>query len=320
MKFTFIMPAYNAEKTIERAVRSIMDQTYKELQILIIDDGSQDSTLEIIKKLEQEDSRIEFYHKENGGVGSALIYAFGKVKGDYCLFVDSDDYIETFLAEKVKTEIDRTSADIVHFGLRRFTEDGRELPPTQFIERSVEGTETILKDYFYGLSSGTNFPGLSTRAVRSSLFNDFNYYSSSLSIDEVLAVHVLSRAQIVSFISDLCYCAILYQTSVSRSEVTSKKVVGQFEGLSLIPKLVANFDGEIRGLAAVKLLSFVANFYKYFVNGYGKTIARRKITELYGVYKSNRKIVKVSNKTKVTIWSIRYTPFLNMLKNKFSQV
>lgn len=319
MKFTFIMPAYNAEKTIERAIRSIMEQTYKDLQILVIDDGSKDGTLEIIKSLAKEDSRIEYYHKENGGIGSALIYAFGKVIGDYCLFVDSDDYVESFLAEKVKNVIDMTLADIVQFGLKRFAEDGTKLSSIQFEAREIEGTETILKDYFYGLSSGSNFPGLSTRAVRSSFFKDFDYYNSSLSIDEILAVHILARTNKLVFISDLCYCVIMYQSSVSRAKVTSQKVIGQFEGLVLIPKIVKDFNLEIQTLVAIKLMSFAANFYEYYAEGYGNKIARKKIKELYVFYRKNRRHVKISLKTKITIWSLRYFPFINIIKNKISR-
>lgn len=320
MKFTFIMPAYNAENTIEKAVRSIMGQTYNDIQILIIDDGSQDRTLDIIKSLAQEDSRIEYYHKENGGIGSAFILAFKKILGDYCFLVDSDDYIDNNLAEDIKHTIDSTNADIVQYGLKRYDENGNKLSSVTFSSKELSGTDIVLKDYFYGCSRGENFPGLSTRVVRSSFYMDFDYYSSSLSIDEVLAVHVLSKTSKIVFLNKEYYNVVMYQSSVSRAPVTSQKVVGQFKGLSLIPNIVSKFDKEIQTLAAIKLLSFIANFYIYFVDGYGRRFTNIKVKELYALYHSNINLVNVPLKTKFTLFSLRYIPIINLLKNKINHI
>lgn len=296
-----------------------MEQTYKDLQILVIDDGSKDGTLEIIKSLAKEDSRIEYYHKENGGIGSAYIYAFGKVKGDYCLFVDSDDYVEKTLVNDVNLTIRQTNADVVQFGLKMFDEDGNSLSSIHFPAKELCGIENILKDYFYGLTEGRNFPGLSIRAIRSSFFNDFDYYSSSLSIDEILAAHILARANKIVFLDREYYCLIAYTTSVSRAKVTTKKVIGQFEGLALIPNIVKDFNLEIQTLVVIKLLSYAANFYEYYAEGYGNKTARKKMQELYVFYRKNRRHVKISLKTKITIWFLRYFPFINIIKNKISR-
>jgi teichuronic acid biosynthesis glycosyltransferase TuaG len=87
---SIIMPAYNAEKYIIEAIESVIKQTYQNWELLIVNDGSKDNTEEVI--LSFEDSRIQYYIKENGGVSSARNLALNQMKGEYFCFLDADDY------------------------------------------------------------------------------------------------------------------------------------------------------------------------------------------------------------------------------------
>ncbi len=88
-----IIPIYNVEKYIVKCVQSVINQSYKQLEILLIDDGSTDSSGEICDTLLVEDSRIKVFHKENGGLSSARNYGIEQATGDYITFIDSDDYV-----------------------------------------------------------------------------------------------------------------------------------------------------------------------------------------------------------------------------------
>ena len=92
MKLSVIIPAYNVEKYIGECLDSIL-VTEKEIEVIIVDDGSKDNTLSICEEYSKKDSRVKVYSKPNGGVSSARNYALEKVSGDYILFVDSDDYL-----------------------------------------------------------------------------------------------------------------------------------------------------------------------------------------------------------------------------------
>ena len=315
MKYTFIMPAYNAGNTIEKAIKSIMEQTYNDLQIIVVDDGSTDNTLDIIKTLFFEDNRIEYYHKENGGIGSALIMGFQKIKGDYTLFVDSDDFIDNNLVENVNEVINKTDSDVIQFGLTRYNRDGTKHSELLYKEATLTGTDAILKDYLYGCLKGINSPGLSMRAIRSSILNDFNYYSSSLAIDEVLVVHVLTRTKSLTYMSGSYYNLIIYSTSISRSKVTAEKVKGQYIGLSLLPSLVSDQDGEIKLLVVIKLMGFIANNYNFFIEAYGQAETKKKVKDLYNVYRGNIKCGSVSKGLKLYFWCLRYAPNIIKFKN-----
>ena len=93
-KISVIIPVYNGEKYIERCVLSVVNQTYKNIEIMVIDDGSSDRTAEIIDDMRYEDKRIKVVKKKNEGVSSARNCGIEKSTGDYIMFVDADDYIE----------------------------------------------------------------------------------------------------------------------------------------------------------------------------------------------------------------------------------
>ena len=86
-----IIPAYNAERFIERTLNSILNQTYKNLEVLVVDDGSQDRTVEIVKAIAQEDRRVILLHQSNSGVARARNLAIAKAKGEYIAPIDADD-------------------------------------------------------------------------------------------------------------------------------------------------------------------------------------------------------------------------------------
>ena len=91
---SIIVPVYNAEKTLERCVRSLMAQTYGNIEILLVNDGSRDQSPAICQRFAQEDGRIRVIDKPNGGVSSARNTGLDAARGDYVMFCDSDDWVE----------------------------------------------------------------------------------------------------------------------------------------------------------------------------------------------------------------------------------
>ena len=91
---SIIIPVYNAEKYLKKCLDSVINQTYKNLEIILVDDGSTDKSPEICDKYAEKDSRIIVLHKENGGVSSSRNAGLDIFKGEYLSFVDSDDYVE----------------------------------------------------------------------------------------------------------------------------------------------------------------------------------------------------------------------------------
>ena len=101
---SIIIPMYNAEKYIERCLESILKQTYTNIEIVIIDDGSSDNSLERVRSF--SDKRIRLFNKINGGVSSARNFGIDKSLGDYLLFIDADDFINKEMVEKLLNEVE----------------------------------------------------------------------------------------------------------------------------------------------------------------------------------------------------------------------
>lgn len=109
---SIIMPVYNVSKYVEHSIKSLMNQTYHNLEILVVDDGSTDNSYEICKSLEKEDSRIDVFRKKNGGQGSARNMALDKAHGQYICFLDSDDFVEVDYIEYLYTLLKLNDLDI----------------------------------------------------------------------------------------------------------------------------------------------------------------------------------------------------------------
>ena len=107
-----IVPVYNVEKYLERCVKSIAAQTYKDLEILLIDDGSTDKSGEMCDAFQQTDSRIKAFHKQNGGLSDARNYGIEHSAGEFISFVDSDDYIDEKMLETLHRLITENDADL----------------------------------------------------------------------------------------------------------------------------------------------------------------------------------------------------------------
>ena len=102
---SIIVPVYNSEEYIDRCLDSLINQTYKNIEIVLIDDGSKDKSLEKISLYVNKDKRVKVFEKENGGSSSARNYGIDNCKGKYILFVDIDDYVELNIVEKMVNKI-----------------------------------------------------------------------------------------------------------------------------------------------------------------------------------------------------------------------
>lgn len=117
IKVSVIVPVYNTEKYIPRCIASILAQTLKDIEIIIVDDGSSDDSYQVCEAFAKQDSRIKLFAKENGGASSARNMALDKASGQYIAFVDSDDYIEENALEVAYNAIKAENADMAVYGI-----------------------------------------------------------------------------------------------------------------------------------------------------------------------------------------------------------
>lgn len=123
-KISVIMPVYNTEHYVSRAIESVLQQTYTNWELIVVDDGSTDKSLEVCRKYQSIDNRIKLYHKDNGGQGCARNYALEKCSGNYIMYLDSDDWIDVDAMQFLLQAITEYQADVVECGCRSVSSTG----------------------------------------------------------------------------------------------------------------------------------------------------------------------------------------------------
>lgn len=124
---SIIIPAYNAERSIEKTLRSIVIQTYSNLEILVVDDGSSDKTAEVVLRLAEKDNRICLIQKTNGGVSSARNFGLARANGEYIMFIDADDFIDTYMCATMVETITTYNVQLASCGAVAETNEGKQL-------------------------------------------------------------------------------------------------------------------------------------------------------------------------------------------------
>lgn len=189
---TIIVPVYNILEYLPRCVHSITAQTYKNLEILLVDDGSTDGTGELADELAGEDERIRVLHKENGGSSSARNLAIAQAKGEYLGFVDSDDFVEPDMYEKLCGGIVKYGTLIAQIGRDEIDAEGNMLP--NICEPPAEPMVYSAEEFLKELLMHRGDCSFCTKLVHRSLFEDKGFPIGLLNEDFRLLVEMLPQA------------------------------------------------------------------------------------------------------------------------------
>lgn len=160
MKYSFILPIYNVEAYLEECVESILMQTYSDYEIILVDDGSTDSSPMICDSLAKQDSRIKVIHKENGGLSDARNVGTLAATGSYIIYIDSDDFLITndFL-EKINNE-SKSNPDLIFYKYKKYYQSTKKYEECKYTYKDAidknsfpEKIEALVKaDAFYGMA------------------------------------------------------------------------------------------------------------------------------------------------------------------------
>lgn len=144
MLISIIVPVYNAQDYLEDCVASLIGQTYKNIEILLINDGSTDQSPLICDRFADEDNRIRVFHKENGGTHTARNLGIQQAKGDYVMFIDPDDWFDTNTVDTLVSEIEKHNLDVVRFNyVREFLVHSAVKPNTLLPTQACFGEECL---------------------------------------------------------------------------------------------------------------------------------------------------------------------------------
>ena len=217
-----IVPIYNSEKYIYQCVDSILNQSYKDIELLLINDGSTDASGRICDEYARNDTRVKVIHKENGGVASARNLGLGLARGEWLTFVDSDDWIEPTMLEEVYQKAKIDNADLVFVDIRYSY-------PTCISVYQTFRWRGKPQDALYDYLTKTRYcPGWGL--IKRSLIEDNKYrFPENITIyeDFHLLVRLIFRSNIISQVEKPLYNYRMQDTSIVHSTSHNRTLQNQ---------------------------------------------------------------------------------------------
>lgn len=217
MLFSIIVPAYNAEKCIEKCIKSVIQQSCQDWELIIVNDGSIDGTRSIIDRYVKEDKRILGIHKQNSGQLFARRSGIEIARGNYLLFLDSDDYWDSKCLSVLSATIHEYSPDVIMFPALRI---GKTRSPKEYLGKISDQPKWIDKEHIYHvLISGPDYNALWLKAWHRSLFlGDTTDYSKFSGVcwgeDKVQMLYPITKARNILYIPECLYCYVDNPNSV----------------------------------------------------------------------------------------------------------
>ena len=146
-----IVPVYNGEKYLKKCLKSIMNQTLRDIEIICIDDGSTDDSAKILKKLSSKDNRIKIISTKNNGQGFARNLALKEVNGEFIAFVDADDWIDKYSLELLVSKAKKDNLDLLFFQMVNYIENSNEFVETDLYNHKCFENHGIDDDSVFNL-------------------------------------------------------------------------------------------------------------------------------------------------------------------------
>lgn len=213
---TVIIPVYNIIEYLTRCVESVKNQTYNNLEIILVDDGSIDGSGELCDSLAMTDTRIKVLHKENGGSSSARNMALDIATGQAIGFVDSDDYIEATMYERLVNAMITTNYKIIQIGRKEIAESGEELPLICIPPRQIEKITPV--DFMKELLMHRGDCSFCTKLIDSSLFEVKRFPLGVLNEDFKLLIQLLGEVDGIVSLPEQTYYVFYRQGSNTRKK------------------------------------------------------------------------------------------------------
>lgn len=233
MKFSIIIPVYNVEKYIDRCLKSISKQSYKNYEVIIINDGTKDNSVEIIEKYTKKYDNFKLYNKKNGGLSDARNYGLKYVKGDYLLFIDSDDYINEDLLKELNLVLEEKEYDLIKFKLQLVDEDGNFIRYENGLNVSKEiSLNEIFKEefcepawtYCYNFKFWKN--------------NKFRYLKNKIHEDFGLTPEIIMKAKNIFYLNYYGYNYVQRENSIMTTISEEKNLKKAYDMLEQYDRLI----------------------------------------------------------------------------------
>ena len=206
IKVSVIVPIYNVEQYIQKCLDSLVNQTYPNYEILLIDDGSKDGSSEIAQIYANRYDNVSYYRKINGGLSDARNYGIERARGDFLMFIDSDDFVDSRLIEKMIEMQSRTNADMVACDMMYAYEDGRNI-----IASAGEFDLDSAKDNINLLNINNS---ACNKLFHRDLFKDIRFPLGKLYEDLFIVPILIYRSKLIAHVKEALYFYLQREGSI----------------------------------------------------------------------------------------------------------
>ncbi len=323
LKFSVCIPAYNSESFLEECVESVLNQTYKNFEIIIVNDGSKDKTGIIAEAIKQKDPRVRVIHQENKGLFHTRISAISASKGKYIVSLDADDQLEPYTLSLL-SQFDDDRVDIILFNHKK-KRSGKSKEyislGNEYNEWNEDNKEELIKYYL----NGGNVRSLCMKAIRRSLF-DFtelnNYPRISFSEDWIHSFYPMTRASVISYLPDALYIQRIDETSMTHhfdpSIYDSFRIVYQLRSTIHIKGVITPEQWLLKALSKSMIYhhSKVDNKLEYFC--YLKRLHDDEW--LNSIIKANKKTIKLAYRIPIDLLCKGRYSLLYIMKRGISNI
>ena len=269
MKISIIIPVYNAEKYLNRCLDSILKQTYKNIEIILVDDGSKDSSPQICDEYAKLDNRIIVIHKENSGVSEARNSGLDVSSGDYVAFVDSDDYVEeNFIQDMLKPNF-----DLIVSGYKDINCVVNQSKCVKIVNKEYHNNS---KEFYIDAFINECFNSVWNKLYSKKLIKDLRFDKNfQIGEDAIFNLQAILKAEHIIAIDKVNYNYMNYQNmnSICRTEKVEKKLKSFINQVQLVKKLM---NDDVDSLVCNKFI----NFLFYDLRHYIKTSTDSKLNKL----------------------------------------
>ncbi|MBF0714041.1 glycosyltransferase family 2 protein [Gemella sp. GH3] len=286
-KISVVIPVYNVEQYLRECLDSVITQTYKNLEIILVNDGSTDSSGRICNEYARKDDRIKVYHKKNGGASDSRNFGLEKVTGDLVTFIDSDDWVVNDYIEILYNEQVKTDADIVIGNYLKYDEsDGKfyyYVLDEDFVVEEVDSIEAVVRQSAWKHNTSA-FIILVGKLFKKEIFNNIHYPVGKIFEDDFTTHKLLFKSKKTVLVNGNYYFYRTRENSVMTSGFTLKRC---YDLVDMINEKLADivlYGGDLHDARnrAYKLLDDYKNLLEYNCLTYDpiyKNILQKK--ELY---------------------------------------
>lgn len=309
-----IIPIYNMEKYLKKCVWSVINQSYKNIEILLIDDGSKDNSPQICDEFLQIDERIKVFHKKNGGLSDAKNYGIKKATGDYITFVDADDWIESNMYEEMLLKMKKENADISICGRYIDYENGRSIKwnnPNEIKMNKEEALIYLNSFYKFDMASWD-------KIYKKELFNGIEFPYGKKCEDAYTTYLLFAKCKKIIYIPECFYHYFQRKGSISRNaEINMDYIYAAAEQMKYIEKFFPSISyvGKTNYAFAIKSTYQVSIERKIKLNEEYKQL--KKDAKKYTMDVIRNKYISVKKKITFILFSYFSGLYSLLLKFKY---